>query len=255
MTPVEDQQQRALNGRCLFGFQDFFGDSLYVRLHVWVCACLRLQVCVCASRSPSCFCVCTVATPKPSQSPVWHHNGPRKSIWHFEAAKTISPHRPATLPPPAIITFSRFILRQAHDRMRNHKGPISREGTTISLGDQRANRIGRRMAKANGAAAQVGGTWQRGGGDTVTWMENAPLFLVICVTKVLIDDGRNVFPTLPWESQLSGGGFAQRSPGVEPLLYVWPLALRHTQTHIPTRFFVPCEAPDGSCPHMCIVDH
>lgn len=70
-------------------------------------------------------------------------------------------------------------------------------GITISLGDRWTNRAGRRAARAYGAAAQVGGTWQWGGGDTVTWMENALLFLVICVTEVLIDDRRDVFPTLP----------------------------------------------------------
>ncbi|KAA8587234.1 hypothetical protein FQN60_016096, partial [Etheostoma spectabile] len=45
-----------------------------------------------------------------------------------------------------------------HDRLRNHKEPISQEGFEISLGDGRANHIGRRAARAYGAAAQVGGT-------------------------------------------------------------------------------------------------
>lgn len=95
------------------------------------------------------------------------------------------------------MAFSRFILPQRHDRLRNHKGPISREGITISPEERRANGVERRTARAYGAAAQVGGTWLWGGGDTMTWMENTPLFLVICVTRVLIDDRRDVFPTLP----------------------------------------------------------
>lgn len=157
-------------------------------------------MCLCDSPSQSVsisLCVSSVATPKPSRSPIRHHNGPRKSIWRFETPKTISPLRPATLPPSTIIPFSRFILPQRHDRLRNHKDPISREGITISPGDRWANRIGQRTPRAYGASAQVGGTWLWGGGDTVTWMENALLFLVICVTEVLIDDRRDVFPTLP----------------------------------------------------------
>lgn len=55
----------------------------------------------------------------------------------------------------------------------------------------------RRAARTYGAAVQVGGTWQPGGGDTMAWMEKALLFLVICVTKVLIDDRRDVFPLSP----------------------------------------------------------
>lgn len=39
------------------------------------------------------------------------------------------------------------------------------------------------------------------------WMEKVLLFLVICVTTVLIDDHRDVFPTLPREPERSGGGF------------------------------------------------
>ncbi|KAM7379168.1 hypothetical protein PAMP_004738 [Pampus punctatissimus] len=138
-----------------------------------------------------------VATPKPSRSPVRHHNGPRKSIWRFETPKTISLLRPVTLLPSTIIPFSRFILPKCHDRLRNHKSPISLERITILLRDQRANHIKRRRVRAYGAAVQVGGTWMWGGGDTLTWMESVPLFLVICVTKVLIDDRRDVFPTLP----------------------------------------------------------
>lgn len=86
------------------------------------------------------LCVFTVATPKPSRSPVRHHNGPRKSIWRFETPKTISPLRPATLPPSTIIPFSRFILPQRHDRVRNHKEPINQEGIMISPEDRRTNR-------------------------------------------------------------------------------------------------------------------
>lgn len=163
--------------------------------------CLHLHVCTCVSLSLGpvsiSLCVFAVATPKPSRSPVRHHNGPRKSIWCIETPKTIAPLRPATLPPSTIIPFSRFILPECHDRLRNHKSPISQEGITISLRDQQANHIERRKARAYGGAAQVGGTWMWGGGDTVTWMESGPLFLVICVTEVLIDDRRDVFPTLP----------------------------------------------------------
>lgn len=115
--------------------------------------------------------------------------------------------------------FSRFILPPRHDRLRNHKGPISQESNSISLGDPQANRIGWRLDTAYGMAGQVGGTSLWDGSDTVAWMENALLFLVICVTKVLIDDSRDVFLTLPWDSQLSGGGFhndAPPSPLLEP---------------------------------------
>lgn len=52
----------------------------------------------------------------------------------------------------------------------------------------------RRAAGTYGASVQVGGTWQAGGGDTMARMEDSLLFLVICVTKVLIDDRRDVFP-------------------------------------------------------------
>lgn len=101
---------------------------------VSVCASAFACMCLCepSSRPVSIsLCVLTVATPKPSRSPVKHHNGPRKSIWCFETLKTISPLRPATLPPSAIILFSRFILPQPHDRARNHKEPISRDGITV----------------------------------------------------------------------------------------------------------------------------
>lgn len=74
--------------------------------------------------------------------------------------------------------------------MRNHKDPISQERNSISLRKTPSNRSGRSPARAYGAVAQVGG-------DMVTLLERAPLFLVICVTKVLIDDSRDVFPTLP----------------------------------------------------------
>lgn len=167
-----------------------------------MCNCVPAFACMCLCESPSrpvsiSLCVFTVATPKPSRSPVRHHNGPRKSIWCFKTPKPISPLRPATLPPSTIIPFSRFILPQRHDRLRNHKDPISQEGITISLGKRWANGDERCTTRAYGAAAQVGGTWLWGGGDTVTWMENSPLFLVICVNKVLIDDRRDVFPTFP----------------------------------------------------------
>lgn len=144
--------------------------------------------------------------------------GPGRASGALRRQKTISPLRPATLPPSTIIPFSRFILPQRHDRLRNHKDPISRDGITISLAGRRANRVGRRTARAYRAAAQVGGTWLWGGGDTVTRMESAPLFLVICVTEVLIDDRRDVFPTLPRDSQLSGGGSPTTGPRLQTLL-------------------------------------
>ena len=99
-------------------------------------------------------------------------------------------------------------------------------------------------------AAQVGGTSLWGGGDTVTWMENALLFLVICVTKVLIDDSRDVFLALPWDSQLSGGGFHNDSPLLEPLsLALSPVLHKHTSY---TDVLFHLEPPDGCCPHICI---
>lgn len=67
----------------------------------------------------------------------------------------------------------------------------------VSPGDRRTNRVVRRTARAYGASAQVGGTWPWVGGDTMARREKVPLFLVICVTTVLIDDHRDVFPTLP----------------------------------------------------------
>lgn len=67
----------------------------------------------------------------------------------------------------------------------------------VSPGDRRTNRVVRRTARAYGASAQAGGTWPWVGGDTMARMEKVPLFLVICVTTVLIDDHRDVFPTLP----------------------------------------------------------
>ena len=93
--------------------------------------CLKLHVCVCSCESPISapvslsLCVSTVATPKPSRSPVRHHNGPRKSIWCFEMPK--KSHLP-TPPIHHIIRFSDFILLQRHDRVRNHKESISQEG-------------------------------------------------------------------------------------------------------------------------------
>ncbi len=131
-------------------------------------------MCLCGSPSQSVsisLCLSIVATPKPFRSPVRHHNGPRKSIWRFETPKAISPLQPATLTPSTIIPFSRFILPQRHDRLRNHKDPISQDGIMISVWNQWANRIGQRAARAYEASAQVGGTWQWGGGDTVTRME------------------------------------------------------------------------------------
>lgn len=200
---VETDKLRALNSKRLAHFKSNVLKQETVCVSACVSVCAPAFACMCLRESPSrpvsiSLCVFTVATPKPSRSPVRHHNGPRKSIWRFETPKKRSPRfRPATLPPSTIMRFSRFILPQRHDRLRNHKDPISQEGFTISLGDRRANRIGQRAARANWVAAQVGGTWLWGGGDTVTWMENGPLFLVICVTEVLIDDRRDGFPTLP----------------------------------------------------------
>ena len=183
-----------------------------VRLHLHVCACVILH----PGPVSISLCVFTVAMPKPSRSPLRRHNGPRKSIWRFETPKRSPLLRPATLPPSTIIRFSRFILPQRHDRLRNHKDPISREGITISLGDRQANRVGFPAARAYGPVAQVGGTWLPGGGYVVTWMKSGPLFLVICVSEVLIDDLRDVFPTLPWDSQLSRGGFHNGPPASNP---------------------------------------
>jgi len=107
--------------------------SAWLRVCVPAFACMWL--CESAPRPVSIsLCVFTVATPKASRSPVKHHKGPRKSIWRFETPKTISPLRPATLTIFTIMTCSRFILPQCHDRLRNHKDPISQEGITISLG-------------------------------------------------------------------------------------------------------------------------
>lgn len=119
--------------------------------------CLHLHVCACVSVGPVSIslCVFAVATPKPSRSPVRHHNGPRKSIWCFETQKTISPLRPATLPPSTIIPFSRFILPKCHDRLRNHKSPISQEG------DQD---FARGPASQSHRAAQGGSLWGSGAG-------------------------------------------------------------------------------------------
>ena len=77
------------------------------------------------------------------------------------------------------------------------KAQLAEMGSGISPGDQRTNHVVRRRATAYRASAQVGGMCLRGGGDTMPWMEKVPLFLVICVTTVLIDDHWDVFPTLP----------------------------------------------------------
>lgn len=101
----------------------------------------------------------------------------------------MSPLGPASLRPSTIKLFSRFFLFGHHDRVRNHKGPISRDGELdFAWGPADQSR---------GASAQVGGTRPWVGGDTMPQMEKVPLFLVICVTTVLIDDHRDVFPTLP----------------------------------------------------------
>lgn len=139
ITFVEIGQQRAQTSKCLA----YFKDSALNTYKLYVCA--SAFACMCLCESPSrpvsiSLCVFTVATPKPSRSPVRHHNGPRKSIWRFETPKTISPLRPATLPPSTIIPCSRLILLQRHDRVRNHKEPISQEGITISPEDRRTNR-------------------------------------------------------------------------------------------------------------------
>lgn len=77
------------------------------------------------------------------------------------------------------------------------KGQLAETGRAISTGARRTNRVGRRTARAYGASAQVGGTRPWVGGDTMPWREKVLLFVVICVTKVLIDDRRDGFPTLP----------------------------------------------------------
>lgn len=152
------------------------------RICVYVCACVSLP------RGPVSIslCVFTVAKPKSisisCKASQWA-TGKHLALWGGEKKPDLPRLDLPLLPPTAIMRFSRFILPRRHDRLRNYKGPISQEGITTSPGDRRANRIERCATRAYGAAAWVGGTWLRGGGDTVTWMENVPLFLVICVSK------------------------------------------------------------------------
>ncbi|CAB1426968.1 unnamed protein product [Pleuronectes platessa] len=87
-------------------------------------------------------------------------------------------------------------IDQRHDRLRNHKDPISQEGITISPGDRQANRVGFPAAKAYGPVAQVGGTWLRGGGYVVTWMKS--------------------------DSQLSRGGFHNGPQASNPYFEIGP---------------------------------
>lgn len=89
----------------------------------------------------------------------------------------------------------------------------------------------------------------------MTWMENALLFLVICVTKVLIDDRRDVFPLSP-ESPHSLEGVSTTGPSASKPYFNFGPQPSVTETHIcahaHTHFFVPFGAPDGCCPHICI---
>lgn len=90
ITFVEIGQQRAQTSKCLA----YFKDSALNTYKLYVCA--SAFACMCLCESPSrpvsiSLCVFTVATPKPSRSPVRHHNGPRKSIWRFETPKNDLP--------------------------------------------------------------------------------------------------------------------------------------------------------------------
>lgn len=82
--------------------------------------------------------------------------------------------------------------------MRNHKGPISRDGECdFARGPVDQSRCAQHGEDLWGIGA---GGWDVAVGwrlDTMARMEKVPLFLVICVTTVLIDDHRDVFPTLP----------------------------------------------------------
>lgn len=71
-------------------------------------------------------------------------------------------------------------------------------GSAILPGDRRTNRVARSTARTYGGIGAGG--WDVAVGwrvDTMARTEKVPLFLVICVTAVLIDDHRDVFPTLP----------------------------------------------------------
>lgn len=84
--------------------------------------------------------------------------------------------------------------------MRNHKGPISRDGEcdfARGPADQSCRALHGEDLWGSGRRWVGRGRGLEVGHNAMARMEKVPLFLVICVTAVLIDDHRDVFPTLP----------------------------------------------------------
>lgn len=99
-------------------------------------------------------------------------------------------------------------------------------GSAVLPGDRRTNRVARSTARTYGGIGAGG--WDVAVGwrvDTMARTEKVPLFLVICVTAVLIDDHRFFPLSLENRSALGGGVFPDRPLASKPYFRFGPLGL------------------------------
>lgn len=153
-----------------------------------------------------------VATPLLRRNHLARHNEVGRSIWRAQHRLSLS-----------LTKRMAFYFPNLHERLRNHKGPISRGGggSVLALS---ANRFcSYRWRPIDGVTVS-----RRGVGCVCARLCSGPLCLVICVTAFLIDYRQIIFHSLPGFSGLLTE-FPERRPHTR---FCSPSPRWHLPTHL-----------------------